>query len=256
MRLAPICITACMLGLAVEFIREVCQETSRSTLGVVTKSQQPLLPRPHPRSDRASERRRRPQPPLGKEYEMSTSTSQLLDDVESKHSVVQLQCISAMPATDCRSTECVPWSGRYKHAYVIHGQVVQDFNSESGFGVMRGPYHETHEIERVELVSLLLHEDACAYVLHERPTLPQARLARRRPLDEFEQLGLQAIREGADLVWTPEEPTRMLGAIRADHRCLDCHSETREHDLLGALTYYMKLPINELTNPDQSDSNE
>lgn len=252
MRLAPICLTACMLGLVVEFIREFCQRTSDSTIGSpggVTKSHQPLLPRLHPRSDRASERRRRPHPSPGSEYE-TVEAIQVLDDLDSKHSVVQLQCISAMPATDCQSTECVPWSGRYKHAYVIHGQVVQDFNSESGFGVMRGPYYETHEIERVELVSLLLHEDPCVYVLHERPTLPQARLARRRPLDEFEQRGLQAIREGADLVWTPEAPTRMLGAIRADRRCLDCHSETRENDLLGALTYYMKLPIDELKDPD------
>ncbi|HEX4611339.1 MAG TPA: hypothetical protein VH092_24310 [Urbifossiella sp.] len=68
--------------------------------------------------------------------------------------------------------------------------------------------------------------------------------AKRRPLDEFERLGLEAVRRGEELVWTPEAPTRMFGAIRARAKCLRCHVNASEGDLLGAFTYYLSDPTN------------
>ena len=84
------------------------------------------------------------------------------------------------------------------------------------------------------------------YVLDEIATPPLARQAKRRPLDEFERLGLDAVRRGEELVWTREAPTRMFGAIRAKADCLHCHANAKEGDLLGAFTYYLKVPVDRL----------
>lgn len=253
MRFAPLCFTACMLGLAVECIREVGDSPPDFIVKVAPEpTRMPQPPRlPNPRSDRASERLRRPHPSAGVEFEgiQIARAEWVLDDLDSNLSVVQIQNVSEMPATACQSIEIIPEQSSLSPAFEIHGQAVRDFVNESGFGFMRGPYTELPVIERVELVSLLLHEDPCVYVLHERPTPLHSRLARRRPLDEFEQRSLNAIREGTDLVWTREAPTRLFGAIRADRHCLECHTGARENDLLGALTYYLKLPVNELKSP-------
>jgi hypothetical protein len=104
----------------------------------------------------------------------------------------------------------------------------------------------TGVIDRVELVSLLTDDEPSVYVLEEIATPPLARQAKRRPLDEFERLGLNAVRFGEELVWTREAPTRMFGAIRAKADCLHCHANAEEGDLLGAFTYYLKVPVDRL----------
>jgi hypothetical protein len=75
-----------------------------------------------------------------------------------------------------------------------------------------------------------------------------ARQAKRRPLEEFERLGLDAVRRGEELVWTREAPTRMFGAIRAKVDCLHCHAKAKEGELLGAFTYYLNAPVDKLKN--------
>jgi len=70
------------------------------------------------------------------------------------------------------------------------------------------------------------------------------------PLDQFERLGLDAVRRGEHLVWTPEAPRRMFGAIRARTQCLECHVNARRGDLLGAFTYYLEVPVDELAKPE------
>ena len=84
------------------------------------------------------------------------------------------------------------------------------------------------------------------YVLDEMATPPLARQAKRRPLDEFERLGLDAVRRGEKLAWTREASTRMFGAIRAKVDCLQCHAHAKEGDLLGAFTYYLNAPVDRL----------
>ena len=84
------------------------------------------------------------------------------------------------------------------------------------------------------------------YVLDEMATPPLARQAKRRPLDEFERLGLDALRRGEELVWTREASTRMFGEICAKAVCLHCHANAKEGDLLGAFTYYLKVPVDRL----------
>jgi hypothetical protein len=38
----------------------------------------------------------------------------------------------------------------------------------------------------------------------------------------------------------------MFGAIRADEDCLQCHAKAKEGELLGAFTYYLNVPVNQV----------
>jgi hypothetical protein len=135
-----------------------------------------------------------------------------------------------------------------------HELTIDLFTTASGFGLVRmllvtnsrGIETGAKGIDRVELVSLLKEEQPAAYVLDEMATPPRARVARRRSLDEFEERGLQAVRRGADLVGSPEAPTRMFGAVRARQGCIDCHPGAREGDLLGAFSYFLTTPVGSL----------
>jgi len=115
----------------------------------------------------------------------------------------------------------------------------------------RGVRVAEEHIDRVELVSLLTESEPSVYVLDEMATPPLARKAKRRPLDQFERLGLHAVRRGEELVWTRDAPTRMFGAIRAKAECCDCHVHAKEGDLLGAFTYYLETPVDEIAKREQ-----
>jgi hypothetical protein len=155
-----------------------------------------------------------------------------------------------MPATACESVEIVH-NEIAKHA---HRTTIDLFTTASGFGFVRmwvvrnsrGIQTGAREIDRAELVSLLEDEQPAAYVLDEMATPPKARVARRRRLDEFEERGLEAVRRGADLVWSPATPKRMFGAVRAQNECIDCHPGSREGDLLGAFSYFLTMPVDSL----------
>ncbi len=160
-----------------------------------------------------------------------------------------------MPPTYCRSIESAPshtiaFSGQYS----VHYRTLELFESASGFGDHRmeifrndrGAYVASPAIDRVELVSLLTDDEPSVYVLDEMATPALARQAKRRPLDEFERLGLDALRSGEELVWTREAPTRMFGEIYAKAACLHCHVNAKEGDLLGAFTYYLKVPVDRM----------
>ena len=155
-----------------------------------------------------------------------------------------------MPPTYCRSIERVPknaegTTGPYdvqdhrlllSGPFGVHDLTVHLFESNSGFGFWRmfsyendrGVWVSSPVIDRVELVGLLTGDEPSVYVLDEMATPPLARQAKRRPLDEFERLGLNAVRSGEELVWTREAPTRMFGAIRARADCLHCHANAKE----------------------------
>jgi hypothetical protein len=114
--------------------------------------------------------------------------------------------------------------------------------------VMRDETVPPRVIDRVELVSLLINTEPSVYVFGEKATPARVRQAKRRPLDEFERLGLDALRRGEELVWTRAAPTRMFGAIRAKASCLVCHPNAKAGDLLGAFTYYLNTPVDRLDN--------
>jgi hypothetical protein len=160
-----------------------------------------------------------------------------------------------MPPTYCRSIECAPKNTNGTTGlYDVHIHTVHLLENKSGFGFTRMFWYKndrgvevaSRDIDRVELVSLLTDDEPSVYVLDEMATPPLARQAKRRPLDEFERLGLEAVRRGEELVWTLEAPTRVFGAICAKAACLHCHANAKEGDLLGAFTYYLKVPVDRL----------
>jgi len=165
-----------------------------------------------------------------------------------------------MPATSCRSVEPAPKSrDEFTGPERVHRLTTAMFESASGFGFgrlamtqnSRGILVPSRSIDRIELVSLLTEYEPSVYVLDEMATPALARQAKRRPLDEFEERGLEAVRKGESLVWTREAPTRMFGAIRAKKTCLECHVEAKEGELLGAFTYYLTTGVDQLVRSGQ-----
>ena len=94
-------------------------------------------------------------------------------------------------------------------------------------------------IHRMELVSLLKFKKPAVYVSANLPKMEELDDAVTRPLDLFESDALSQLQKGEDLV--PHATTnriRMLGSLRADKQCLECHDVKRGH-LLGAFSYVL-----------------
>ena len=92
-------------------------------------------------------------------------------------------------------------------------------------------------VARLELVSLLVHDEPCAYVSANLPQMDEVRNVSTRSLDQFESQALARLRAGEDLV-TESGPhaIRMLGPILASNDCLKCHGVERG-TLLGCFSY-------------------
>jgi hypothetical protein len=98
----------------------------------------------------------------------------------------------------------------------------------------------TWHIDKLELVSLLKHEEPAVYLSEHLPRMSELRDAPTRPLDDFEKQALAALQKGEDVqVQTSPDQIRMLGAIRAVKQCLKCHDVERGY-LLGAFAYDLR----------------
>jgi hypothetical protein len=205
---------------------------------------------------REEERSRRAQKPANPTRKRDGLTyDSILQRKNSDGTLTRPKPAEPMPPTSCQSVEPAPKNtDKFSGPYYVHESAVHWFETTSGFGFWRmggitnkrGQFLGATVIDRVELVSLLTDYVPSAYVLDEMATPTLTRQAKRRHLDKFEQLGLEAVRRGEDLVWTPEAPTRMFGALRANDRCLECHTNAKEGDLLGAFTYYLEMPVDQL----------
>jgi len=92
-------------------------------------------------------------------------------------------------------------------------------------------------MQKVELVSLLKHGEPGVYPA-EGKMGSGLRRPKVRDLDEFEKRALADLQEGEQVRLTEASGTvRLLGALRARSDCLKCHSDKKEGDLLGALSY-------------------
>lgn len=93
------------------------------------------------------------------------------------------------------------------------------------------------EVQNLELVSLLLHDEPAVYVSDRLPAMNRTYDLPTRPLERFERVGLDALVRGDDLfVSQTGTHLRMLGAIRSVKQCVACHGGERG-DLLGAFSY-------------------
>jgi len=223
----------------------------------VKSAQQPVVPGEPPADVREAERRRRARRPADPNRKHPGLTyDAVLAGRDGNGRLPRARPAEPMPPTACRSVEPAPkGADAFSGPDRVHHLTVSWFETASGFGFMRmGAYRNdrgitvpSRAIDRVELVSLLTDDEPSVYVLDEMATPPLARQAKRRPLDEFERLGLDAVRRGEELVWTREAPTRMFGAIRAKAYCRECHANARDGDLLGAFTYYLDTPVDQLS---------
>lgn len=147
-----------------------------------------------------------------------------------------------------------------RNSDVNHHQNMLDFLHPETFGALLGPksaagfvphaFHfpqrsPTHldeqvwKLDSLQLVSLLKFNQPKVYVLDHLPRMDQlsAEDIQTRSLDEFETTALAELQTKSDLVVdASKEVARMLGSLRANTTCLDCHSVERG-ELLGAFTY-------------------
>jgi hypothetical protein len=135
----------------------------------------------------------------------------------------------------------------------LHEASVLDFANPANFGFFKDRRHvagfQEHQIsqmpkskprwalQRLDLVGLVVNKEPVAYVSEYLPRMDELRHAPTRPLDEFEEAGLSALRGGEDLfVREKGAELRLFGAIQAVRQCLSCH-EGERGDLLGAFSY-------------------
>ena len=96
---------------------------------------------------------------------------------------------------------------------------------------------ERWKLQRLELMSLLLHDEPAVYVSDHMPEMTEAHDTPTRTLDRFERIALDELRRGEDLHSAQVgEQVRMLGAVRSARVCVECHGGGRG-DLLGAFSY-------------------
>ncbi len=123
-----------------------------------------------------------------------------------------------------------------KNLEKMHHKGVLDFVNPPGFGYIIDrehvhgfqPHHfhsvpevtNPWQVQRIELVSLLMHETPVVYVSQNLPRMQELAGAPHRPLTAFEEQALAKLRKGSDLVTEHSgEAIRVLGGIRALKQC-------------------------------------
>jgi hypothetical protein len=120
---------------------------------------------------------------------------------------------------------------------IISRQKVAGFLPHQFYSV---PQAKEWNVQTVELLGLLMHEEPVIYVSDELPNMENARTMPTRPLNVFETAGLKRLQEGDDLfVRETNDDIRMLGAVRSIAKCVQCHGGERG-ELLGAFSYSLQ----------------
>lgn len=92
-------------------------------------------------------------------------------------------------------------------------------------------------VRRLELVSLLRHDEPVAYLAERLPSMKELRGSKTRALTPQEKQSLKLLEDGENLVIaSTTNRIVMLGAIRAGRSCQQCH-HTERGALLGSFTY-------------------
>ncbi len=140
----------------------------------------------------------------------------------------------------------------HKGLWDTHGSSLTDFGRLDTFGLFKDiehvagfqPHHfsktpqlEHWQLQTIDLVGLVLHEQPAVYISEHLPSMAELRGSATRPADTFEALGLKVLQSGEDLfVRAGADGGRALGSIRSASQCLPCHGGQRG-DLLGAFSY-------------------
>ena len=112
----------------------------------------------------------------------------------------------------------------------------------------------TWRTNKVQLVSLLMHRRPKVYVTDEIPNMENLRSedAPVRDLDKFEVEALDKLFAGEEIVLhASDNRIRMLGSIKCDTSCIDCHSASKKGDVLGAFSYEILRSPTKGPAPDQ-----
>jgi len=98
----------------------------------------------------------------------------------------------------------------------------------------------------LELIGIAKHPTPVAFVKGSHQSASAD--AQTRALTDYEQTALGDLRSGKEVIFTPDSAGGriVIGAIRADPSCLECHSSAKSGDLLGAFSYHLQ-PSNRLT---------
>jgi hypothetical protein len=137
----------------------------------------------------------------------------------------------------------------------MHLNSIIDFVNPEAFGLIisrqkvagflphqfyRIPQTKEWNVQTVELLGLLVHQNPVIYVSDELPNMEKARTIPTRPLNIFESAGLKRLQDGDDLfIRETKDDIRMLGAVRSIAKCVQCHGGERG-DLLGAFSYNLQ----------------
>ncbi len=106
----------------------------------------------------------------------------------------------------------------------------EDYNSE----------FDAWRTTQLQLVSLLKQPEPRVYLSPNLPAMSELVNAETRELNAFENESLEKLLAGENLITAATTNTiRMLGALRARHECLECHSVSRG-TLLGAFSYVLE----------------
>jgi len=95
------------------------------------------------------------------------------------------------------------------------------------------------KINRIELIGLLMHDEPCAYQTENLPNMEElgTDTAKTRELNKFEAEAIEKLKSDEEvLVRATLNRILMVGAIRAQKSCLQCHA-SKVDDLLGAFSY-------------------
>jgi hypothetical protein len=128
---------------------------------------------------------------------------------------------------------------KHTSGFLPHGQY--DYaRAPTDYEMTGSEKYERFKVERLDLVSLLLHESAVAYDSDTLPAMDKVKELKTRPLNAFEVIGLLKLHKGDDLFARGfNGKTLLLGALRNAKECKACH-EGNYGDLLGAFSYVLQ----------------
>ena len=110
------------------------------------------------------------------------------------------------------------------------------------------------KVNRLELVSLVVHDEPVVYSSDHLPKMDQLSEHETRPLNAFEADSLGRIVNGEDLVTNATaHRIEMLGSVRAASSCTECHGVKRG-ELLGAFSYELIRVPQQVENAEDEET--